>query len=191
VINPKYINERKTDNGNKIVLGWFGSKKHIESVVLIKDVLLKILNEFDNVYLNIYTDNPEIYNILKHEKVSYFNYNRNFLEFQDTIGDIDINLAPLSENFMNLMKSNIRIILPGYKGIPSVVSNFAEYKDLGDDNVLICNDEKDWYSNIVRLMDKTTYDKYSKNIKSKINSDYSFDSWAETKKNLLNSIING
>jgi hypothetical protein len=192
VINPKYINERKTDNEDKIILGWFGSRGHIESVVLIKDVLLKILNELDNVYLNIYSDNPDIYSLLVHEKVSYYNYNRNFLEFQNTVGDIDINLAPLSENFMNLMKSNIRIILPGYKGIPSVVSNFAEYKDLGTENVLICNNEEDWYKNIVKLItDKKTYKKYSENIKSKINSGYSFESWNETKRNLLNSLIDG
>ena len=192
IINPKYINQNKVDNGDKIVLGWFGSRGHIDSVRPISNVLLKILNEFDNVYLNLYTDNPQIFEMLKHKKTTYTAYNRDFLTFQNKVGEIDINLAPLEENYINLHKSNIRIILPGYKGIPSVASKFAEYKNIGEENILLCESENDWYENLKKLItDKNLYKKYSDNIKSKINSDFSFESWAENKKKILNNLING
>lgn len=192
IINPKFINDRKTDNGDKIVLGWYGSRGHLESVLPIKDVILRILDEFENVYLNIYTDNSDIYDVFKHEKTKYIPYNFNFVEFQDTIGDIDINLAPLLETYLNLHKSNIRIILPGYKGIPSVVSNFAEYKYIGKDNVLLCETNEDWYTNIKKLIqDKEFRNTLSKNIKEKVTKDYTFDSWKNNKIAILNELITG
>jgi len=190
IINPKFINNRKTDNGDKIVLGWYGSQGHLESVLPIKDVVLKILDEFENVYLNIYTDNTDIYELFKHEKTKYIPYNYTFTEFQDTLGDIDINLAPLVEHYLNLHKSNIRIILSGYKGIPSVATNFAEYKYIGKENILLCETEEDWYTNIKKLIqDKEFRNTISKNIKEKVINEYTFDSWEDNKINILNELI--
>ena len=192
IINPIYVNDNKKINEDKIILGWYGSRGHIESVKIIKDVILRVLNEFDNILLYLYTDNIEIYHMLKHEKTIYIPYNFDFLEFQNTLGDIDINLAPLVETYINLHKSNIRIILPGYKKIPSVASNFGDYKELGKDCVLLCDSEDDWYNNLKLLItDKEVYQKYSNNISDKIQSEYSFSSWAENKRNILNSLIDG
>ena len=191
VINPKFIDNRKTNNDDKIILGWYGSKGHLESVSQIKDIIIRILDEFDNVYLNVYTDNPEIFNILKHKKTKYIPYNYNFGEFQNTLGDIDINLAPLTENYINLHKSNIRIILAGYKGIPSVATNFAEYKYIGKDNVLLCDTSEDWYLNIKNIiLDKELRTKFSNNIKEKVNNEYTFDVWRDNKVSMLNELTN-
>lgn len=192
IINPKFINERKTNNGNKIILGWYGSSGHIISLVPIKDAIIKILDEFENVYLNVYTDNPKIANLLHHQKTSIIPYNHTFSEFQDYLGDIDINIAPINETYVNLHKSNIRIILCGYKNIPSVVSNFAEYKDLGNQNVLLCDTLDDWYNNIKSLVTDTGKRlHFSKMIKNKVDSEYTFDVWKNHKTKLLNELING
>lgn len=190
VVNPKYVNNSKTENGDKVILGWLGSSGHYENVKLIKDSVLKILNEFPNVYLNIYSNYPPIYDLLQHERTSYTPWNSNFDEFQNTISDIDINLAPFEETYINLHKSNIRIILPGYKGIPSVASNFGEYKDIGKDSVLLCETNEDWYENIKSLIvDKTKRDILSKNIQSQVESHFVFDKWVDKKIELLNKII--
>jgi hypothetical protein len=192
IINPKYINERKTNNGDKIVLGWYGSSGHIISLIPIKDTIIKILDDFENVYLNVYTDNPKIANLLHHQKTNIIPYNHTFSEFQDYLGDVDINIAPINETYVNLHKSNIRIILCGYKNIPSVVSNFAEYKDLGDQNVLLCNTLDDWYNNIKSLiMDNGKRLHFSKMIKNKVDSEYKFDVWKNHKIKLLNELIDG
>lgn len=190
IINSRYIESTKIDNQEKIILGWFGSAGHIISIEPIKDVILKILDEFDNVYLNIYSNNPEIYKLLKHEKTNFFMYELDFLKFQKTVGEIDINLAPILETYINLHKSNIRIILPGYKGIPSVATNFAEYKDLGKENVLLCESNEDWYNNLKLLITNPEIrKKYSDNIKTKINNELVFEKWIEIKVKLFNELV--
>jgi hypothetical protein len=191
IVNSKNINDRKTDNGEKIILGWYGSSGHISSIEPIKDSIIKILNEFDNVYLNLYSDNPDIYYMLNHEKINFIPYNFNFYEFQNSLGDIDINIAPINENYINLHKSNIRIILAGYKGIPSVATNFAEYKDLGRDNVLLCDDNDDWYRNIKLLItDKDNRKRVGENIRNYVNSNLNYSVWVDFKVKMIKDIVN-
>lgn len=192
IINPVFINERKTENKDKIVLGWYGSSGHIISLTPIKDTILKLLEEFENVYLNVYTDNPKIVSILQHKKTNIISYNHKFSEFQDSLGDIDINISPIVETYVNLHKSNIRIILAGYKGIPSVASNFAEYKDLGKENVLLCDSPEQWYENIKLLVTNEDLRKrFGKNIKNKVENEYVFDKWVDIKNEIFNNLING
>jgi len=189
IINPRFVNNKKIDNGDKIIMGWFGSKGHIVSLEPMKDVIIKILDEFENVYFNIYSNNPDMLTLFKHKKTKFIPYNYNFSEFQDSLGEIDINIAPINESYTNLLKSNIRIILPGYKGIPSVATNFGEYKDLGKENVLLCETQEDWYNNLKKIItDKNLYKKYSNNIKNKINSELTFDKWVDIKKDMFNNI---
>jgi len=190
VINGNFISEDKKINEDKIILGWFGSSGHIESTKIFNSAVMKVLNEYDNVFLNIYTDNIEIYNLLQHEKTKFIPYDSDFIEFQKIIGEIDINLAPITEDYINLHKSNIRIILPGYKRIPFVASNFGEFKRLGKDCVLLCDSEEDWYNNLKLLIeDKELYNNYSKKIKTKVDNEFNFLNWVDYKKNLLNRII--
>lgn len=189
IINPRFVNDKKINNGDKIIMGWFGSRGHIVSLEPIKDVIIKILDEFENVYFNIYSNNPDMLTLFEHKKTKFIPYNYNFSEFQDSLGEIDINVAPINESYTNLLKSNIRIILPGYKGIPSVATNFGEYKDLGKENVLLCETQEDWYNNLKKIItDKNLYKKYSNNIKNKINSELTFDKWVNIKRDMFNNI---
>lgn len=191
IINPKNINDRKTKNEDKIVLGWYGSSGHISSIEPIKDVIVRILNEYDNVYLNLYSDNPDIYYLINHPKVNFIPYNFNFYEFQNSLGDIDINIAPLNETYINLHKSNIRLILAGYKRIPSVATNFAEYKDLTRENVLLCDDQDDWYSSIKILIDdKELRGEIGNNIRNYIDNKLSFNVWVDFKVKMIKDLLN-
>ena len=190
IINPKLISQNKRNNDEKIILGWYGSAGHIMSIEPIKDVLLRVLNEHDNVYLNIYSNNPQIYELLKHERSTFIPYDYDFLRFQETVGDIDINVAPISETYINLHKSNIRILLPGYKGIPSVASKFAEYKDLGGENVVLCETLDDWYNGLKLLItDELSRNRYGQNIKNKIENELVYDKWTNFKMKLFKEIL--
>jgi ADP-heptose:LPS heptosyltransferase len=190
IINPIYVNQYKVKNEDKIVLGWFGSSGHISSLRPIKDVIIKVLNEFENVYFNLYTDNPEIVNLFYHPKTNFIPYNFKFDQFQNSLGDVDINIAPINETYINLHKSNIRIILPGYKGIPSVASNFGEYKDMGKENVLLCDTPQDWYENLKEIiLNEEKRKTLSKNIKELVESKFIFQKWGNYKKEIFEKLL--
>lgn len=191
IINETLIDENKNFNSDKIILGWFGNGGHYDSLSKINKIILKILDEYNNVYLNVYSDSQLIFDLFDNPKVNKIKYNFNFLEFQKSVGDIDINLAPLSQNYFDLHKSNIRIILPGYKGIPSVASNFAEYMDLGNENVLLCSTDDDWYNNIKSLInDVELRNKIGSSIKNYIQDNLTFSKWSKYKSEIFQKLLN-
>jgi glycosyltransferase involved in cell wall biosynthesis len=191
VINKKFVNKNKKNNSDKIILGWFGNGGHISSLQQINNIILKILNENENVFLNIYSDNNNIFEIFNHPKTNKINYVHNFEIFQDSLNDIDINLAPLDENYFNLNKSNIRIILPGYKGIPSIATNFGEYKKIGKDNILLCDSVEDWYDNLMLLINDSNLRKnMGHNIQKYVEEYFSFEKWSTIKSEMFKNLIN-
>jgi predicted O-methyltransferase YrrM len=191
VINNSLISENKTYHYDKVVLGWFGSSGHYESLKKIKDVIINVLNEYSNVYFNLYAPSQDFFDLFDHPRVNKFMYIFNFLEFQENIGEIDINLAPLVEDYHTLLKSNIRIILPGYKGIPSIADNFGEYKLLGKENVILCDNNDDWYNGIKKLInDIDLRNKIGVNIKKYVTENLTYDVWKPIKTEMFKSLVN-
>jgi beta-1,4-mannosyl-glycoprotein beta-1,4-N-acetylglucosaminyltransferase len=191
IINNSLVSENKVYHNDKLILGWFGTVSHYNSLEKIKDIIIKVLNEYDNVYFNLYYPSQDFFDLFDHPKVNKISYITNFSEFQETIGDIDINLAPLEENYHTLHKSNIRIILPGYKGIPSIADNFGEYKLLGAKNLILCNNDLDWYNGIKQLIDNPKLRvEYGTNIKKYITDNLTFDTWKSEKSEMFKSLVN-
>ena len=190
MIDEDVVSKNKKDNGEKIILGWFGNSGHYDNLILINESVLKILDDYDNVYLNVYSDSEKIFDLFEHPKTNKINYLFNFKTFQENLGDIDINLAPMVDSYFNLHKSNIRIILTGYKGIPSVASNFSEYKDLGD-NVVLCDKKEDWYDGIKSLIENKEYrNKIGNKIQDYVENNLTSEKWKKIKYNMFYSIVN-
>lgn len=191
IIDNNFISDNKKDNGDKIILGWFGNSGHYENLKLINKTVLKILDEYPNVYLNIYSDTEKIFDLFNHPKTTNINYEFNFKNFQEKIGEIDINLAPLTENYFSLHKSNIRIILSGYKRIPSICTNFGEYKLLGKDNVILCDDENDWYYGLKELIENQEFRfNIGNNIRKYIDKNLISEKWKKNKYEMFDSLVN-
>jgi hypothetical protein len=192
IVNPNYVSIKNDRNDGKIILGWYGSGGHLPSLKLINKDVLKILNEFDNVYLKLYTDNPEIINLFNHPKTIIYSYNHNFDQFQNDLNDIDINLAPLEETYINLGKSDIRIQLAAFKEIVNIASNFGEYKNFGKLNKGVVLVEDDWYNAIKELASNTNKSRKLKvNALKTINEYYNYENWSNIKDQILINLING
>lgn len=191
IVNPNYVSIKEDRNDGKIILGWYGSEGHLPSLKLINKDVLKILNEFDNVYLKLYTDNPEIINLFNHPKTIIYSYNHNFNQFQNDLNDIDINLAPLEETYINLGKSDIRIQLAAFKEIVNIASNFGEYKRFGKLNNGVILVEDDWYNAIKELISNTSkLKKIKTNALKTINEYYNYEKWSNIKDQTLINLIN-
>jgi len=191
IVNPKNISIKNDRNDGRIVLGWYGSGGHLPGLKLINKDILKILDEFDNVYFNLYTDNQEIINLFKHSKTIIYPYNPNFNQFQNDLNDVDINLAPLEETYINLGKSDIRIQLAAFKGIVSIASNFGEYKNFGKLNNGAILVEDNWYDSIKELVSNTNkLHKLKVNALKTINEHYNYKNWSDIKDQTLINLIN-
>ena len=191
IVKPELISKKVNNDSNKIILGWYGSGGHLNALKLINEDVLKILDEFDNVYFNLYSENQNIRDLFKHDKVNFITYNYNFYEFLESINDIDINLSPIEESYINFCKSDIRIQLPSHKGIPSIVSDFSEYKRFAElnDGALLCRDNE-WYDKIKSLiLDKEKYNDLVTKSYDTLIEYYDYKKHAEINDNNIKNLI--
>jgi hypothetical protein len=194
IVNPKFVSIKEKRNDDKIILGWYGSGGHLASLKLIYKDILKILDDFENVYFNLYADAQEIKDLFKHPKTNVYHYNHNFKEFQNNLNNIDINIAPLEETYINLGKSDIRIQLAAIKGIPSVATNFAAYKTFGElKGGALLTENNNWYKSLKSLViDKEKIKELSVKAKETIDEYFNYDIWSNIKdQELINLIENG
>lgn len=191
IVKDGLISKKTNKNTDKIILGWYGSGGHINALKIINQDVLRILDEFDNVYFNLYTEKEDIRNLFKHDKVKFIDYNYNFYEFQNSVNEIDINLSPIEETYINFCKSDIRVQLTGYKGIPSIVSDFSEYKEFANLNggsVLSKNNE--WYDKIKSLiLDNEKYNDLVERTKQTIDEHFNYRKWSQIKDDKIKNLI--
>lgn len=191
IVKDGLISKKNYKNIDKIILGWYGSGGHINSLKIINKDVLRILDEFENVYLYLYTEKQDIIDLFKHDKVKFIDYNHNFYEFQNSINEIDINLSPIEETYINFCKSDIRVQLTGYKGIPSIVSDFSEYKEFANLNggSLVCKNDE-WYDKIKSLiLDKEKYNDLLERTKQTIDEYFNYSKWLEIKDDKIKKLI--
>ena len=192
IVKPNLITSAKKENKDKIILGWYGSGGHLHNVLMMNKAVLKILDEFDNVYLKLQTDNQEIVDAFKHPKTILCPYKSNFYEFLNDLDDVDINLAPIEEDYINLHKSEIRIQLAAIKGIPSVATNFAEYKVFGElKGGALLTENNNWYESLKSLVvDKEKLKELSIKAKETVDEYYNYDNWSKLRDKIIIDLIN-
>ena len=147
----------KDDKKNKkhIIIGYFsGSDSHNPDIEMIKPALIKILKEFKNVQLLLFGD---IYldefrkefssQIIFHEFI-------NWKELPKIISNIDINIAPLENNIFNRAKSENKWLEAALVKVPTIASNFGEFKHVIKNNEtgILCSDINDWYISLKTLI---------------------------------------
>lgn len=132
IINPLHIKVLERKNKEIINIGWFGSGGHIKTIGPLKEAIRDILNKYDKVHFYMVSGNEEMKNYFSDlPKSVIMDYNKVFLEFQEYLSNIDINIAPLSKDHIDLNKSPIRVILPGFNGIPSIATQFGQLEKFG------------------------------------------------------------
>lgn len=141
----------KNKNGDKIIIGYLsGSITHNPDFELIKNPLIKIMNEYSNVYLEVmgYLDIPSEFESFKDRIIK-----KDFTDWQNLpkiISGLDINLAPLEKSVFNEAKSENKWTEASLCKTITIASNFGAFKDCIVDKKtgLLCDTEDDWYSSI-------------------------------------------
>ena len=166
-INRNVVSERMVElsmdaiknidkNENEIEIGYLsGSITHNPDFELIKESLIKIMTEYDNVYLRLvgHLDIPKEFDNFKNRiRVS------NFTDWQNLpkiIAKLDINLAPLEKSIFNEAKSENKWTEAALCKVVTVASDFGAFKTKIKNNEtgLLCKSKDDWYEKLKFLID--------------------------------------
>lgn len=141
---------------NKIIGYFSGSNTHNKDFLEVKNALLRILNEYENVKLLIVGSLK-----LDKEFESFSNriIRKSFMNPEEMIKELStlyINIAPLEQNspFTN-SKSELKIFESALVNIPTIASNTVPYRECINDGIngLIANNDREWYEKIKLLLD--------------------------------------
>ena len=144
IVLPNYIDDElwefkkvELNKKDKLIIGYFGTKTHINDLELISQALLEILDQFlGRVLLKVYGFEPPLA-LRQHQSVLYDDeFNLNYLDFVKRFQSetIDIGIAPLSYNLFNRCKSPIKFLEYSISAIPGVYSNIEPYQEIAIDN---------------------------------------------------------
>ena len=149
------VEENKKDSSNKIVLGYFsGSHTHNKDWLLIEDTIINVMEENYNVSLML------VGALETGKKLSKFDARIKRIPFVDwrklpkLLRSIDINLMPLKNELFQWCKSENKWTEAGLVEIPTVASWNIELEKvmIDGENVIFCETQEEWYTNINRLI---------------------------------------
>jgi len=173
-VNPNYIpklyQHPKFDNGDKIVIGYFGGSSHYQDLheTGVAEALEKLMNENKNVYFKAIGMPLDKYVPRgRYEFVDGKRGNGWINELYPTL-NLDIALGPLYDNIFNHGKSNIKWQESTRAGSLFVASNIGPYSSLKDGTaILVENTPESWYKGLKQaLTDTTTLKNAQKELKN-------------------------
>lgn len=141
---------------SKVILGYLsGSITHNADFEMILPVIVKIMNENENVYLKIVgeLDVPEDLKPFENRIIS-----SPFVPWQslpEIIASIDINLAPLEYSIFNEAKSENKWVEAALCKVPTIASNLGAFKQCINDEetgILCENTIEEWYEKLIDLI---------------------------------------
>lgn len=153
ISNKVRLNKR--NNKNKVVLGYFsGSKTHNKDFELISDILLRLLEENDNLYI-------KIGGVLDIDR-RFEKYSRRIITFDfcdwknlpEIIGSVDINLMPLEQSIFHECKSENKWTEAAAVEVCTVGSYNDELSIMIKTgyNGFLCKTKEQWYDTLDRLI---------------------------------------
>ncbi len=146
-------NKKRED---EIEIGYLsGSITHNPDFDLIKDSLLKIMDEYKNVYLRLvgYLDIPDEFSKYKNRiRMSPFT---DWQDLPKIIANLDINLAPIEESIFNEAKSENKWTEAALCKVVTVASDFGAFhiKIKNKETGLLCKKQNEWYKSLKYLIE--------------------------------------
>ena len=188
----KLKNENYDDS--KFVIGYFsGSNSHVRDLEIAESAIIKLMNKYDNVYLNIvgYMDLGEEFKKLKKEKRLNFSKFVSYEELQYEIGKVDLNIIPLQRHEFNECKSELKYFEASIVDTLTLATNNNVYSNLivdGQDGFL--SDELSWFDKLEYIyLNYSKLDVVVKNANKKCHKIYDYNNQLEKIENIYDDIL--
>lgn len=196
-VNPNYIPDiykhPKFDNGDDIVIGYFGGSSHYKDIhdTGVIEAVERIMHEHRNVRFKAVGMVVDKY--LPGARYEFVEGKRGDGWVKEIYPDLkmDISLGPLDNNIFNNGKSNIKWQESTRAGACFVASNFGPYDSLKPDTAVLVpqNTPDDWYNAIKPLVeDKKLIKQYVKNAQEELNNWRLESNWQQYKK-MFESVV--
>ena len=188
------IKKNNKKNHKQIIIGYFSrSITHNPDIQMIMSALFRILKKFHNVKLLLFGELSLPHFLNEFSTKIIYRKLKNWKILPKTISNVDINIAPIEKNIFNAAKSENKWVEAALVKIPTIASNYGEFKHVIIHNVtgLLCSDNKEWYDSLEALIKnenlRKTLGENAYNIcKYKYNTIYSGKNFA----NYINSFSN-
>lgn len=169
------INEVQKDDG-KIRIGYLsGSITHNPDFEMVKPALIKIMDEFPNVELEVmgYLDLPE--ELKKYGNRIIAKPFSSWEKLPAIIAGLDINLAPIEETIFNEAKSENKWTEASLCKVVTVASDFGAFHEVIENRKtgMLCKTGEDWYMKIKELIENERLrETIAKNAHKKVMKEY-------------------
>ena len=156
------VEKQKSD---KVIIGFMGSASHRPDLLLLKDVIPKILDEYKNVEFHFVgnivndfgTDRIKCFTSIKHGTIRKIEDQGEFFDLDDYpkyMAKWDIGIIPLIDAPFNIAKSDLKYLEYSRLKIPSVISKLPTYRTVIDKKTgVLASNEKEWYRGLKYLID--------------------------------------
>lgn len=179
---------------NHFVIGYFsGSNSHQRDLEIVESAIIRLMNEFDDIYLKIVgfmslSDNLEK---LKKQGRIIFEKFVPYQELQYKVGSVDVNIIPLQKHEFNECKSELKYFEAGIVGTVSVATDNEVYRAVIEDDVdgYLCS-EMDWYEKLKYIyLNRDKLNHVRENAMKKCYDLYGNDKMGNTITKLYDEII--
>lgn len=194
-VSEKIILEKKsTYQKEKFVIGYFsGSNSHQRDLEIVESAILRLMNEYDDIYLKIvgYMNLSDSFLELKKRGRIIFDKFVPYQELQYKIGSVDLNIIPLQKHEFNECKSELKYFEASIVETVSIATNNEVYNNIiedGKDGFL--SSEMDWYEKIRYVyLNRDKMIEIKRNAKEKCYQLYGNDNQEEKITHLYDEII--
>lgn len=136
-------------------IGYTGCANHGGDMEIVKNVLLSLVDEFQNLEVLIAQDMGSLSDI-KHPRFKVLKKWTNIIDYPAMLKgwDLDIGIAPLRDNNFNRAKSNLRWLEYSALKIPTVASKVRPFTEsiIDGQTGLICDSKQAWYETLKNLI---------------------------------------
>lgn len=194
-ISKQIVNEKREKyDSSKFIIGYFsGSNSHKRDLEVAEQALVKFMNKYDDVYLNIvgYMDLSNNLKELKKNGRVIFSKFVPYEELQYEIGKVDLNIIPLQKHEFNNCKSELKYFEASIVNTLSLAIDNDVYKGIiehGKDGFL--TDELSWFDNLEYIyINKDKLKKVVDNANEKCHKLYDYDKQIKKIESIYDNII--
>ncbi len=145
------IKKSRTINSNDLIIGYMGSKGHINDLKIIAPAIAQILTEYPQIKFETFgtISVPDKLQKFSHRITSH-QVKVNYSQFLQKLYELnwDIGLAPLENTDFNQCKAPTKFIEYTACDIPTVASNMNVYNQFKDREEVILAESSQWYEKI-------------------------------------------
>lgn len=177
IVYSQELLENAPEKEKGFTIGYFsGSHTHAVDFEMVYPELLQLLKDYSDTRLKIVgmLKLPESANeFIKNGQIEYRGM-VDFLTLQKEISEVDVNIAPLSDNVFSNCKSELKYFEAGLVEVPTVASPTYAYEKAIDSgkNGILCQ-PGEWYDAILKLYRDVEYgEKIGETAKTRVLETY-------------------